>query len=243
MTRSKVTETNLAQFSSALEKRWIGSLFRVEDARAVDARAKEYLHRLAKQGKVESIYWGWYYVPQDQKDIWDFLESDKGFKVLIKQTAASIWNGDFVHRNIYRLAVEDVSYKKAFESYGRKMDWILEVEYHQRIPYEYTQRDGLNIETQESNLVSCMGEWAFLDALATLYFRRHEISFPKLRKLARWKRVSGTSTRVWNTIQYSCNLFNQKTGKRIFNVRSSKLRPSELPELIEEAVDRVIEFA
>ncbi len=78
----------MEQFSSALRERWKGSLFRVSEAERVDARA-EYLHRLGRLGEVERVYWGWYYLPEKQ-DAWEFSACDKGFKVLIKQTAACI---------------------------------------------------------------------------------------------------------------------------------------------------------
>jgi hypothetical protein len=233
----------LEQFSSALAEKWKGSLFKVNEAKKIDVRAKEYLYRLGRLGEVERVYWGWYYVPEKQRDVWEFLTSDKWFKVLIKQTAASIWNYDFVHRNVYRLAVEDHSYKKALERFGKERDWIFEVEYYQKVPYEYKEVDRLYIETPESCLVSCMADWAFLDAFAVLYFRKDETSFGKVRELARWKRISRTDTRVWNAIKYGCSFFNEHIGKRVFNVKSTMLEQDDVKELVEEAVEKVMEFA
>jgi len=135
----------LEQFSTTLRKRWRGSLFTVSEAKQVDAKAKEYLHRLRRLGKVKRVCWGWYYLPEKQ-DVWDFLTSDKGFKVLIKQTAASIWNYDFVHRNVYRLAVEDSSYKKALEIFGKEKGWMFEIECYDKIPYKCREVDGLMVE-------------------------------------------------------------------------------------------------
>ena len=123
----------LQDFRTALEKKWFGSLFSVRDAEQVHDRAKEYLHRLSKSDEVKRVGWGWYYISGEYKGPWDFLTRDKGFKVVIKQTAASIWDYDFIHRDIYRLAVEDRSYKNALESFAREMDWIFEVEYHKKI--------------------------------------------------------------------------------------------------------------
>ncbi|MEX2704840.1 MAG: hypothetical protein Q6352_006225 [Candidatus Freyrarchaeum guaymaensis] len=54
---------------------------------------------------------GWYYIPE-KRDVWDFLARDKHFKVLIKQTAASIWNHDFVHRNVYRSRRKPIAQKR-----------------------------------------------------------------------------------------------------------------------------------
>lgn len=233
----------LEQFSSALREKWKGSLFTVSEAKRIDARAKEYLHRLARLGEVEKVYWGWYYIPEKHRDVWDFLASDKRFKVLIKQTAASFWDYDFIHRDIYRLAVQDASYKKALERYSKERGWMFEVEHYDKIPFEYREVDRLFIETPESCLVSCMAGWAFLDAFAVLHFRKDEISFDKVRELARWKRISRTDARVWNAIKYGCNLFNKQMGKKVFDVRATRLEQEDIKELIEEAVEKVIEFA
>ncbi|MBS7611778.1 hypothetical protein KEJ27_06180 [Candidatus Bathyarchaeota archaeon] len=233
----------LKQFSSALREKWKGSLFTVSEAKQVEARAKEYLYRLRKLGEVERVYWGWYYIPKKQQDVWDFLANDKRFKVLIKQTAASVWNYDFIHRNVYRLAVEDASYKRALEKFGKDRGWIFEVEDHDRIPYEYKEVDRLFIETPESCLVNCIADWSFLDAFAVLYFRKDDISFDKVKELARWKRISKTDTRVWNAIKYGCNLFNRQLERKMFDVKTTRLEQDDVRELVEEAVKRVIEFA
>jgi hypothetical protein len=232
----------LQEFSTALREKWKGSLFKVSEAKQVNARAKEYLHRLGKLGEVERVYWGWYYLPEKQ-DVWEFLVSDKKFKVLIKQTAASIWNYDFVHRNVYRLAVEDLSYKKALERFGKERGWVFEVEYYNKIPYEYREVDRLMIEEPESCLVNCVAEWAFLDAFAVLYFRKDDVSFEKVRELARWKRISRTNTRVWNVIKYGCNLFNEQMEKKVFDVKATMLEQDDVKELVEEAVEKVMEFS
>jgi hypothetical protein len=232
----------LEQFSADLREKWKGSLFTVSEAKQVDTRAKEYLYRLGKLGEVERVYWGWYYLPEKQ-DVWDFLVKDKGFKVLIKQTAASIWNYDFIHRNVYRLAVEDASYKKALERFGKERGWIFEVEYCDKMPYEYREVDGLMVEEPESCIVNCMADWAFLDAFAVLYFRKDDILFEKVRELARWKRISRTDTRVWNAIKYGCNLFNEQMEKKVFDVKATKLEQDDVKELVEEAVEKVMEFA
>jgi len=59
---------------------------------------------------------GWYWIPTNYSDAWDFLTRDRGFKVIIKQTVASLWNYDFIHRDVFRLAVDNKSYKRALES-------------------------------------------------------------------------------------------------------------------------------
>lgn len=233
----------LEDFRTALERKWFGSLFSVRDAKQVHDRAKEYLYRLSKSGEVKRVGWGWYYISGKYKGSWNFLTRDKGFKVVIKQTAASIWNYDFIHRDIYRLAVEDRSYKNALESFAREMNWIFEVEYHKKIPYEYRNVDGLFVEAPESCIVSCMSEWSFTDAFAILYYRKEKIDFDKLKQSGRWRRISKTDTRVWRAIKYGCKLFKERLGKQVFKVGVTDLEQEEIKELIEEAVEKVIEFA
>ncbi len=233
----------LENFHSQLAKRWQGSLFRVSDACRINRRAKEYLHRLSKEGYLKRIHWGWYFIPAEYKDPWDFLTKDRGFKVIIKQTAASLWNYDFVHRDVYRLTVKDRSYGKALESFAKEMGWDFEVEYHERIPYEYRRVDKLFVETIESSIVSCISDWSFLDAFATLYFRRDDIDFKKLKRMGRWKRISGTDTRVWTALKYGCKLFNESFGKEVFRVKIRGELSEDMKELIQEAVEKVVEFA
>ena len=233
----------LEGFRMALAKNWSGGLFRVRDVEKVHPRAKEYLHRLSKSGEIRRVGWSWYCIPVEYRDPWDFLARDRGFKVVIKQTAASIWNYDFIHRDIYRLAVEDRSYKRGLESFAKQMGWNFEVEYHDKIPYEYRRIDDLFVEAPESCIVSCMSEWSFTDAFAILYLRKDEVDFEKLRRMARWRRISKTDTRVWTAVKYGCSLLNEKLGKRIFRVRSTDLKCDDVKELIGEAVEKVIEFA
>jgi len=227
-------------FNTILEKRYSGSLFSVKQAYKIHPRAKEYLHRLSRLGLIRHVSRGWYYIPKEQ-DAWSFLATDRNFKVLIKQTAASIWNYDFIHRNVYKLAVKSKSFKKALEAFGEEHGWIFEVEAHNVIPYEYKRVGNLLVESLESSIVSCIADWSFLDALAALYFRREEVDFRKLRRISRWKRLAGSNTRVWSVIKYACNLFDE-VGKGFFNVKKTSLS-EEIKELVDEAVSKVIEFA
>lgn len=91
-------------------------------------------------------------------------------------------------------------------------------------------------------MVSCVADWSFLDTFALLYFRRDEIFLRKVRRLSRWKRIARTDTRVWSAIRYSCQLFNERLGKRLFNVRSREFS-DDVKELVEEAVEKVLDFA
>jgi hypothetical protein len=232
----------LEDFMSALKRQWSGSLFTVRSTQELNKRAKEYLHRLIKTGKVMKVHWGWYYLPE-KKDPWQFLARDRGFKVVIKQSAASIWNYDFIHRDILRLAVADHSYKKALEDLGKKMGWNFEVEYHTKMSYDYTNVDGLHVQTFETCIVDCIADWAFTDAFATLYYRGREIDYGRLRESARWKRVSNTATRVWQIITYGCSSLNKRLRRIVCNVRDNTSIPVDMQELTEEAIDKVVELA
>lgn len=235
----------LDEFFENLESRYKGSLFTVKDAGQISGRAKEYLHRLEKAGRIERVRQGWYHIPDEVKDAWDFLTRDRGFKVIIKQTASSIWNYDFVHRNVYRLAVENSSFKRALEKFAEKRGWMFEVEFYEDLKkkIDYKEVDGLLVEKPESCIVNCTVDWSFLDALAVLFFRREEIPLDNVRKLGRWRRISKTKIRAWNAIKYGCNLFNERMDKKIFDVKSTGLRRGDVKELVEEAVEKVVEFA
>lgn len=178
-------------------------------------------------------------------DVWDFLRKDRGFKVVVRQKAASVWNYDFVHRNVYRLAVEDPSYKRALERFAEREGWIFEVERHDdlRESFRYEEVDGLLVEIPECSIVNCVVDWSFLDAFAVLYFRRDELDLRRVRALGRWRRMSGTNVRAWSAIRYGCNLFNKRLEKEIFGVRETSLGRDDVEELVEEAVEKVVEFA
>jgi hypothetical protein len=233
----------LDEFKAKLVKEWSGSLFSLSSARKVHPRAKEYLHRLSKNGEVRRVARGWYWMPTNYKDAWDFLARDRGFKVIIKQTAASLWNYDFVHRDVLRLAVNDQFYKRALEALAESMGWDFEVEYHREMPYEYEEVDGLLVETPESCVVSCLAEWSFVDVFAVLYFGKDDIDFGKLRDLGRWERVSKTNLRVWTLIRYGCKLFNERLGREVFKIKAAEIEQTDVRELVDEAVEKVVEFA
>ena len=114
----------LTQFSKKL-KLYEGSLVSVKSVKGIEPNAKEYLNKLSKEGSIERVKWGWYWVTAEVKDVWDFLEKDQNFKVVSAQTAASFWNNDFVHRDVYVLKVNDKSYGKALKEFGKKKVGIL----------------------------------------------------------------------------------------------------------------------
>lgn len=235
----------LHNFAKQLESTFEYDFFTVKDAEQINPRAKEYLYRLRENGRVERICWGWYRLPKEFKNAWDFLTKDHSFKVVIKQTAASFWNYDFVHRNIYRLAVQNSSYKKALEEFARERGWIFEVENHDDLQkkFDYQKLDTLFIEKTESCIVTCITDWTFLDAFAVLFFRKKEVSLERLKDMGRWKRISKTNVRAWSAIKYGCKLFNEHLNERAFNVRDTRLDREDVKELVEEAVEKVVEFA
>jgi hypothetical protein len=106
---------------------------------------------------IEKVTWGWYWIPDEVKDIWEFLRKDKNFEVISSQTAASFWNHDFIHRNIYIVKVNNKSYGKALEAFARSKGWNV-----------------------EETIINCMQNLAFVDAFAVLYANRERIKPEKL---------------------------------------------------------------
>lgn len=233
----------LGEFYQGIRARYGRSLFRVGDVKEWEAHAKEYLYRLRRRGAVERIDWGWYHLPEEPQDIWDFLAQDKHPKVVIKQTAARFWNQDFVHRNIYHVAVEDPSYKRALESYLDRQGWQAEIELSEldRIPSESV--DGLPVQKAESCLVDCIAEWSFTDALAVLFFHKTDIALPEIKEYGRWRRIAHSEVRVWQAVRYACTSFNRYAQQEIFPVRRTELSDELIKNLMDEAVEKVMEFA
>ena len=80
-------------------------------------------------------------------------------------------------------------------------------------------------------------------ATLSLYFRKEEVDFDKLRILARWKRLSKTNLRVWTLVKHGCKLFNERFGREVFRFKAAEIKHADVRELINEAVDKVVEFA
>lgn len=79
------------------------------------------MNKLAKAGLIEKVRWGWYWVHDKIKDPLEFFEKDRRFKIVSCQSAASLWNQDFIHRDAYLLKVRDRSYAGALEEFaGRR---------------------------------------------------------------------------------------------------------------------------
>jgi hypothetical protein len=219
-----------------------GSLVRVNSVKGVEPNAKEYLNKLSKEALVERVKWGWYWIPTKVKDVWDFLEKDKNFKVVSAQTAASFWNHDFVHRDIYVLKVKDRSYGEALKEFGKKRGWTFEIEYS-KDPSEirYRKMGNLFVEDMEENVIVCLQKWAFADAFATLYENKDRINLDRLYKESYWKRISKTNVRAKQALEYGFHQLGELSGVE-FRHREPKLEDTFVRREIDEAVEKVAEL-
>ena len=231
----------LTEFNRKL-KPYQGSLVSVKSVKAIEPKAKEYLNKLSKEGSIERVKWGWYWIPTEVKDIWDFLEKDKNFKVVSAQTAASFWNNDFVHRDIYVLKVKDKSYGKALKEFGKKKGWNLEVKYPKDVSkVKYRKIGNLLVEDIEENVIECLQKWAFADAFASLYENKDKINLDRLYKESYWKRISKTNVRAKQALEYGFHQLEEMGGVE-FPHREAKLEDSFVRREIDEAIERVVEL-
>jgi hypothetical protein len=233
----------LNRFHEKLKQRYQGSLVRVKTVKEVEPNAKEYTNKLAKAGLIERGKWGWYWIPDEVKDVWDFLKKDRNFKVASAQTAASFWNYDFVHRDILVLKVKDRSYGKALEAFAKRKGWNIQIDYVKE-PSEarYIKIGKLLVEDAESTIIECVQNWAFTDGFAVLYSNRGKIKLKQLSKRGYWKRISGTDVRVRQALEYGCRRANEMTGEYLFPVKEARLDDEFLRREIDEAVERVVEL-
>jgi hypothetical protein len=235
----------MPEYLTAFRKRlkpYEGSLVKVNSVKGIEPNAKEYLNKLSKEGSIERIKWGWYWVPTEVENVWDFLEKDKNFKVVSAQTAASFWNNDFVHRDVYVLKVKDKSYGKALKEFGRKRGWNLEVEYPKDVSkIKYRKIGNLLVEDIEENVIECLQKWAFADAFATLYENKDKINIHRLYKDSYWKRISKTNVRVKQALEYGFHQLEEMGGVE-FPHRETKLEDSFMKREIDEAIEKVVEL-
>jgi len=219
-----------------------GSLVRVKSIKCIEPNAKEYLNKLFREGLIERVKWGWYWVPTEIRDIWDFLEKDKNFKVVSAQTAASFWNNDFVHRDVYVLKVKDKSYGKALKEFAKKKGWNVEVEYSKdSSKMKYRKIRNLLIEDIEDNVIVCLQNWAFIDAFATLYANKNRINLDRLYRESYWKRVSKTNVRVKQALEYGFHQMGELSRMK-FPHREIKLEDDFVKREIDEAIEKVVEL-
>lgn len=231
----------LQNFYRRLKKGYAGCLVKVKNLKGEEPHVKEYLNRLSKTGLIERIRWGWYWVPDGVNDPWDFFERDKGFKIISYQTAASLWNQDFVHRESYSLKVTDRSYGRALEEFAKKKGWRFQVEYVNK-PTNYRKIGKLFIENMEETVIECIQRWAFMDAFAVLYSNSNKINLKDLSKKSYWKRIRGTDIRVRQALGYGCHLINKLSGKKMFTVQKTELADEYVKHEIEEAVQKMVEL-
>jgi len=230
----------LIEFNKRL-KPYKGSLVSVKSIKAIETKAKEYLNKLSKEGLIERVRWGWYWVPTEVKGVWDFLEKDKNFKVISAQTAASFWNNDFVHRDVYVLKVRNKSFGKALKEFGKKRGWSFEIEYAKDVSkIKYRKVGNLYVEDIEKNIIECLQKWAFADAFATLYENKSKINLNRLYKDSYWKRISKTNIRAKQALEYGFHQLEELGVE--FPHHETKLEDDFVRREIDEAVERVVEL-
>ena len=230
-----------ATFYEKLEQDFKGSLIQVREAERIDANAKVYLNRLARNGQVERVAWGWYWVPGKYRDFFDFLGKEQHFKVLHKQSAAAYWNGDFIHRDHYTVAVDDQSYGKALESFADSRGWKVVTERRKFKKSDYEKVGPLYVEALEPTIIDCTKDWSFADALACLQENESDIDWRKISKRF-WERTKGSDVRVGQVLKYGMDLMNQESGKSSSEGRT-RIPDSFVRRQIEEAAMKVVDLA
>src|SRR4030042_329992 len=224
----------LTEFNEKL-RLFKGSLVKVKSVKGIEPNAKEYLNKLSKGDLIERVKWGWYWVPAKIRDVWDLLEKDKNFKVVSAQTAASFWNNDFVHRDVYVLKVKEKSYGKALKEFARKKGWSIEVQYlKDPTKIKYRKVGNLLVEDIEENVIECLQKWDFTDAFATLYENRNKINLDRLYKESYWKRISKTNIRAKQALEYGFHQMGELGGAE-FPHRKTMLEDDFVRREIDEA--------
>jgi hypothetical protein len=234
----------LTKFNKKLRQKWKGSLVKVENIKHMEPNAKKYLNNLAKANLIKNITWGWYWVPSNPKDFFDFLRQDKNFKIISAQTAASFWNYDFIHRDAYTIKVNNRSYGKALEIFCKKKGWNVKVEYiRPSSNIKYIKTRGLLIENMEDNIIDCLKKWAFTDAFATIYENRNNIDFKKILKKTYWMRISRSKVRIKQALEYGYSKLNEVIGTDSFPSRVIEINDQYIKREIDESIEKVIDLA
>ena len=230
----------LESFYGKLKKHFKGSLIRVGEATEIDPHAKEYLNRLAGSGRVERVKWGWYWVPDTYSDFFDFLAKDRHFKVLHKQSAAAYWNGDFIHRDQYTVAVDDQAYGKALESFARSRGWNVAAERRKFQAKEYKKVGRLYVEALEPTIIDCTKEWSFADAFACVRENQSKIDWKVISKRF-WERMKGRNVRVGQVLNYGVDVMNREDGKSAES--RTRIQDNFVRRQVEEAALKVVDLA
>jgi hypothetical protein len=228
----------LEHFRRKLERRWKGSLISVAEAREIEPNAKKYLSELAAAGEITKVSWGWYWIADKYRDFFDFLGKDKHFKVLQKQSAAAFWNGDFIHRESYSVAVRDRSYARALRSFASLQGWKVEVEAREFQEGEYGRMQGLPVEALEETIVDCVKEWAFADAFASIFQNHKAVDWDRISKHY-WERIPRSNVRVGQVLKYGEAIMDREPERPV----RSAIPDGFVSRQVEEAAQRVIELA
>ncbi len=234
----------LNQFNRRLRREWKGSLVKVSDINDREPNAKEYLNNLAREGLIERVIWGWYWVCDELDDFYDFLKKERHFAVLSSQSAASFWNHDFIHRDIINIKVVNRSFGKALKVFSENRGWMVEIEFIKNFSDErYIKRGGLYVETFEEAIINCIQRWAFTDAFAVLFVNRARVRINELNKRAYWMRLAGTDFRVRQVLDYGANRLNELLEEPFFKTRMITIEDSFIRDNVDDAIERVVEFA
>lgn len=231
----------LDAFQYSLERRWKGRLVSVREATRIEPNAKEYLRTLVARESIEKVTWGWYWIPDAYRDVFEFLAKQRHVTVVQKQTAAAVWNSDFVHRDQYRIAVTDHSYGRALQAFRTQRGWNITVETRQFQRDEYTKVGNLSVTSLETTIIDCIKEWAFADAFAAVYENRDTIKWQRLARHT-WERIPRTSTRVGQVLAYGTALLKAATTHAPLSTLSAISDPFVRGQ-VEEAAHQVAALA
>lgn len=232
----------LNRFRGRLERGWRASLISVAEARAIDPNAKKYLSQLAGKGRIEKVSWGWYWIPGKCRDFFDFMARDKHFKVLQKQSAASLWNGDFIHRDSFTVAVCERSYARALKSFASSRGWNVEVETRKFERAQYQGMRGLPVESLEETIVDCVKEWAFADAFASVLRNFNAIDWDRISRHY-WERIPRSNVRVGQILRYGTATLRRATHDPDCRPTRTRITDDFVRRQVVEAAERVVDLA
>ena len=221
----------LIEFNKELKAKLAGSLVKVDQIKK--PHAKEYLSKLAREGAIDKVTWGWYWIPVKIKDAQDFLRRDRNFKIIADQTAASFWNQDFVHREVHIMKVKDRSLARALEEFGKKKGWRIHAIYTDE-QLKYVTINGLRIEDMEQTIIDCLRNYAFEDAFAALYVNRERIKIEEIKRRYYWDRLPRSNIRIRQILEYAWERMNGESGRKIDD--------DFIKNNIDDALSKVIEL-
>jgi len=232
----------LGRFLGKLDRRWKGSLISVAEAKAIESNAKKYLSQLAGTSQVDKVTWGWYWVPDEYKDFFDFLAKDRHFKVLQKQSAAALWNGDFIHRDSFTIAVRNSSYARALKTFTKSQGWNVEVETRDFEKNQYRRMRGLPVEELEDTIVDCVKEWAFADAFASVRQNKDAVNWDRISRHY-GERIPQSNIRVGQVLKYGTAMMRSRSGDLEHGAHLARIPDDFVRRQVEEAAERVSELA